>query len=89
MVRWGPEIHQQRSHAKDAAFPGGDGGDKATLLHRAAHNWNEAGVQTLLGLGAACGDRTLASAPAPHSSALIRAARPLQSAYSDSSYVPR
>ena len=28
------------------------GRDKATLLQRAAHNWNEAGVQTLLGLGA-------------------------------------
>ncbi|KAL2136170.1 hypothetical protein VTI74DRAFT_5223 [Chaetomium olivicolor] len=48
----GSDVHQRRSYPKDACFPFGIGGDKATPLHRAAHNWNVAAVQALLDLGA-------------------------------------
>ncbi|OIW32727.1 ankyrin [Coniochaeta ligniaria NRRL 30616] len=48
----GSDIHQQRSYPKMGCFPYGVGGDKATPLHMAAHNWNAAGVQALLDLGA-------------------------------------
>ncbi|KAK4042792.1 ankyrin [Parachaetomium inaequale] len=52
LVGKGSDIHQQRSYPTDGCFPYGVGGDKATPLHRAAHNWNEAAVQALLDLGA-------------------------------------
>ena len=48
----GSNIHQQRSYPKDRCFPYGAGGDKATPLHRGASDWNAAGVQALLDLGA-------------------------------------
>jgi ankyrin repeat protein len=48
----GSDIHQRRSYPKDATFPFSIGGDKATLLHRAAYNWNAAAIQALLDLGA-------------------------------------
>lgn len=47
-----PGIHRRRSYPRDANFPFGVGGDKATPLHRAAHNWNTAAIQALLHLGA-------------------------------------
>jgi ankyrin repeat protein len=48
----GSDIHQQRLYPKDGNFPFGVGGNKATPLHRAAHNWNAAAVRALLDLGA-------------------------------------
>ncbi len=52
LVSKGSDIHQRRSYLTDGCFPYGVGGDKATPLHRAAHNWNAAAVQALLDLGA-------------------------------------
>ncbi|KAK4035407.1 ankyrin [Parachaetomium inaequale] len=52
LVGKGSDIHQQQSYPTDKCFPYGVGGDKATPLHRAAHNWNAAAVQALLDLGA-------------------------------------
>ena len=48
----GSDIYQQRLYPKDRNFPYSVGGDKATPLHRGAYNWNPAGVQALLDLGA-------------------------------------
>lgn len=48
----GSDIHQQRSYPRTGGFPYGVGGDRATPLHWAAYNWNAAGVQALLRLGA-------------------------------------
>ena len=53
LVGRGSDIHQRRSYVPDQGFPArAVGGDNVTPLHVAAHNWNEAGVQALLELGA-------------------------------------
>jgi ankyrin repeat protein len=50
----GSDIHQRRSYPTDSLSLSsfGVGGDQVTPLDRAAHNWNAAGVQALLDLGA-------------------------------------
>ncbi|KAH8902032.1 ankyrin [Coniochaeta sp. PMI_546] len=48
----GSDIHQQRSYPVTRGFPYGVGGGRVTPLHWAVYNWNAAGVQALLDLGA-------------------------------------
>ncbi|KAJ4294766.1 hypothetical protein N0V88_005000 [Collariella sp. IMI 366227] len=41
-----------KSYPEDESFPYGIGGDNPTPLHRAAHNWNVAGMKALLDFSA-------------------------------------